>query len=431
MNRWRTDALTRRAFVAASALLFGAVALASPQGTEARSAPRAARSFSPQGLARVGDYFRNEVATGKIPGAVVLIQQHGKPVFSETFGVRDVATKVPISEDTIFRLYSMSKPVTSVAAMMLVDDGKLALDEPLAKYIPTFADVKVAAEGRGEDEKAPLATEPLKRAITIEDLLRQTSGITYGFYGDSPVRRLYANSDLFEGDFDNTMFVERLARLPLAEQPGTRWDYGHSTDLLGRVIEVVSGQSLFAFEKARLLDPLGMANTAFFLADKTQLGRVAQPLPEDRFIRRVAGLTDPILPRRWESGGAGMIGTIGDYARFAQMLLNGGTLDGKRYLGAETVAQMISDHIGPKSGILRDQYDFPGRDSGFGLGFAVRNIADPPLQAGEYRWDGVGGTFFFVDPADDMFVIVMMQSPSQRGRIQSEAKTLIYEALER
>jgi len=279
MKRWRTDVLARRGLVAALALLFGAIALAWPQGAEAKSAPLAARSFSPEGLARVGDYFRNEVTTGNIPGAVVLIQQHGKPVFSEAFGVRDVATKVPMSEDTIFRLYSMSKPLTSVVAMMLVDDGKLALDEPLAKYIPAFSDVKVATERRGEDGNASLVTEPLKRAITIEDLLRQTSGITYGFYGDSPVRKLYANSDLFEGDFDNATFVERLARLPLAEQPGTRWDYGHSTDVLGRVVEVVSGQSLFAFERARLFDPLGMGNTAFFLADKTQRGAIAQPLP--------------------------------------------------------------------------------------------------------------------------------------------------------
>src|SRR5216683_1224953 len=429
MKRWRTDDLTRRAFVAALAFLFGA--LGGSDSAQAKSPTPDVRSFSPEGLARVGDYFRNEVATGKIPGAVVLIQQHGKPVFSETFGVRDVTTKVLMTEDTIFRLYSMSKPVTSVAAMMLVDDGKLILADPLAKYIPAFSDVKVAAEKRSEDGKLSPATEPLKRQITIEDLLRHTSGITYGFYGDSPVRKLYANSDLFEGDFDNAAFVERLAKLPLAEQPGTRWDYGHSADVLGRVIEVVSGQSLFAFEKARLLDPLGMRDTAFHLADGAQRGRVAQPLPEDRFIRPVAGLTDPILPRRWESGGAGMIGTIGDYARFAQMLLNGGTLDGKRYLKAQTMARMISDHVGPETRIARDQYDFPGRDSGFGLGFAVRTTVNPPLPVGEYRWDGVGGTFFFIDPADDMFAIVMMQSPSQRGRIQTEAKKLVYQALGR
>lgn len=420
---------SRWAAVVALALL--GTAGAAPACARAEAPLAVASGFSQEKLKRVGDYVRNEVTTGKIPGAVVLIQQHGRPVFFESFGVRDVATKAPMTEDTIFRLYSMSKPVTSVAAMMLVDDGKLALDDPLAKYIPAFADVKVAVETRGGDGKPMLTTEPLKRPITIEDLLRHTSGITYGFYGDSAVRKRYADSDLFAGDIDNAQFVERLAGLPLAEQPETVWDYGHSTDVLGRVVEVVSGKSLFAFEKERLLDPLGMRDTAFHLADNGLRARVAEPLPEDRFTRPVGGLTDPILPRRWESGGAGMIGTIGDYARFAQMLLNGGELEGRRYLKRETVALMTSDHIGPDTGIAHDGLYFPGNDSGFGLGFAVRTKASPPLTLGEYRWDGVGGTFFFIDPGDDMFAIVMMQSPSQRGRIQSDVKKLIYEALEK
>jgi CubicO group peptidase (beta-lactamase class C family) len=174
-----------------------------------------------------------------------------------------------------------------------------------------------------------------------------------------------------------------------------------------------------------------MTDTAFYLADDTQRPRVAEPLAEDRFDRPIGGLADPILPKRWESGGAGMIATIGDYARFAQMLLNGGTLEGKRYLKPETVALMTSDHIGPETRIARGQFDFPGSDSGFGLGFAVRTIANPPLALGELRWDGVGGTFFFIDPKDDMFTIVMMQSPSQRGRIETEVKRLVYEALEK
>jgi len=216
--------------------------------------------------------MRNEVATGKIPGAVVLIQQHGHPVYFENFGVRDVATGAPMTADTIFRLYSMSKPITSVAAMMLVEDGKLRLDDALSKYIPAFADEKVGVERCCTDGKSALVLEPLKRPITIEDLLRHTSGLTYGFYGDSAVRKLYANSDLFDGDFDNAKFAERIARLPLAEQPETLWDYGHSTDVLGRVIEVVSGQSLFAFEKARLLDPLGMTDTAFYVFGKAYPG---------------------------------------------------------------------------------------------------------------------------------------------------------------
>ena len=172
--------------------------------------------------------------------------------------MRDIATGLPMTSDTIFRLYSMSKPVTSVAAMMLVEDGKLRFDDPVSKYIPAFADLKVGVEKPDQNGKPVLVLEPLNRPITIEDLLRHTSGLTYGFYGDSVVRKLYANSDLFDGDFDNATFADRLAKLPLAEQPGTLWDYGHSTDVLGRVIEVVSGQSLFQFEKAHLLDPLGI-----------------------------------------------------------------------------------------------------------------------------------------------------------------------------
>jgi CubicO group peptidase (beta-lactamase class C family) len=402
-------------------------------GATAESRPPVTSGFSRVGVAQVGDYLRNEVTTGKIAGAVLLIQQHGQPVSLESFGVRDVENKHPMTADTIFRLYSMSKAITSVAAMMLVDDGKISLDDPLSKYIPAFADVKVALESRDKDGRPTLVSEPADRPIRIEDLLRHTSGLTYGFYGDSPVRKLYANSGLFDGDFDNAEFAERIAKLPLAEQPGTLWDYGHSTDVLGRVIEVVSGQSLFQFEKERLLGPLGMRETSFYLDDEAKRARIAEPLPADRFTGPIAGIKDPTLPRRWESGGAGMIGTIGDYARFAQMLLNGGTLDGRRYLKPGTVAMMTSDHIGPEAKIGRDYFYFPGETSGFGLGFAVRTQepANTSWPLGEYRWDGVAGTFFFIDPKDDMFAICMMQSPSQRERIQNELKTLIYQALKK
>ena len=300
----------------AAALLFGAIVFA--PGARAETQAVAESRFSAEGLKRVGDYFANEVATGKIPGAVVLIQQHGKPVYSETFGYRDPVARTPMTKDAIFRIYSMSKPITSVAVMMLVDDGKIALGDPLSKYIPAFADVKVAAENK--DESGGIALEPLQRPITIEDLLRHTSGITYGFYGDSPVRKLYMSSGLFDGDFDNAQFAERLAKLPLAEQPETLWDYGHSTDVLGRVVEIVSGKSLYQFEKERLLDPLAMTDTGFFVPEAKR-ARVADFLPNDRFERPVAGLGDPVLPRRWESGGAGMDGTAADYARFAEMLL--------------------------------------------------------------------------------------------------------------
>src|ERR1700722_10225409 len=433
MKRWRTDGSVRRFVAAGLAFLVVAVAFTGPDVSRAESPSPVLAGFSKEKLERVGDYLRNEVATGKIPGAVLLIQQHGRPVFFESFGVRDVESKHPMTADTIFRLYSMSKPVTSVAAMMLVDDGKLSLGDPVSKYIPAFADVKVGVEKPDENGKPALVLVPVNRPITIEDLLRHTSGLTYGFYGDSAVRKLYASSDLFEGDFDNAMFAERIAKLPLAEQPGTLWDYGHSTDVLGRVIEVPAGQSLYAFEKQRLLDPLGMTETAFYVADAAKRPLIAEPLPADRFKGPIAGIVEPALPRRWESGGAGMVGTIGDYARLAQMLLNGGTLDGRRYLKPETVALMVSEHIGPEAKIARDYFYFPGGDSAFGLGFAVRTAQLPnaSLPEGEYRWDGVGGTFFFIDPKDDMFAILMMQSPSQRERIETELKTLIYQALEK
>ncbi len=429
MRRWRTDGAALGGLAAALAVALCAAMLASSARLNAEPPPAAQAGFSAEGLERVDRYLQNEVDSGKIPGAIVLIEQRGKPAYYRKLGVRNAATRLPMTDDTIFHLYSMSKPVTSVAAMMLVDDGKLALGDPLAKYIPAFADVKVEVGKLGEDGKAAPAMEPAKRPITIEDLLRHTSGITYGFYGDGLVRKLYAGSNIYDGDFDNAEFVERLAKLPLADQPGTLWDYGHSTDVLGRVIEVISGQSLYQFEKERLLDPLGMHHTSFYLPDPAEAPLLAKPLPDERFRSPVAGIHEAVKPRRWESGGAGMIGTIGDYARFAQMLLGGGMLDGHRCLKAQTVALMTSDHIGPKTGIARDQYYFPGDDSGFGLGFAVRRRANPPLPVGEYRWDGVGGTFFFIDPEDDMFTIVMMESPSQRGRIQTEIKTLIYQAL--
>src|SRR6266576_1802279 len=427
LSRSLTDGSMCRV-AATLALLTFAIAVGRPDGACAEPPPSVSASLSRAKLERVGDYVRNEIATGKIPGAVILVQQHGHPVYFESFGARDVASQLPMTADSIFRLYSMSKPVTSVAAMMLVEDGKLRLDDPVSKYIRDFADVKVGVERRGEPA---LALEPLNRPIAILDLLRHTSGLTYGFYGDGAVRRLYAQADLFNGDLDNAQFVERITRLPLAEQPGTLWDYGHSTDVLGRVIEMVSGKSLFQFEKERLLDPLGMTDTAFYVADAAKRPRIAEPMPDDRFVTPVAGIRDPMQPRRWESGGAGMVGTIADYARFAQMLLNGGTLEGRRYLKPETIAPMTSDHIGPETKIARDYFYFPGASAGFGLGFAVRTspYPGPSWPLGEYRWDGIEGTFFFIDPKDDMFVIFMVQTPSQRGRIQLALKTLIYEAL--
>jgi CubicO group peptidase (beta-lactamase class C family) len=437
MKRWRIRGFAIRGLVAAALVVF--LTAGWPANGRAESGNPVASSFSPADLARFGDLVRNEVASRKIPGAVLLIQQHGKPVYLQSFGVRSVATKQPMTADTIFRIYSMSKAVTSVAIMMLVEEGKLSIDDPLSKYIPAFADTKVGVDLSDEAGQYPLKLEPLKRPITILDLLRHTSGITYGFYGEGQQKKRYANSALYRGDFDNAEFAARIAKLPLAEQPGVRWDYGHSTDILGRVVEVVSGQTLLQFERQRLLDPLGMRDTSFYVADKTQWSRIAEPFPDKRFGRRmrfgrpIAGVMSPALPRRWESGGAGMVSTAPDYARFLQMLLNGGELDGRRYLKRETVALMTSDHIGPETGILHDPFYFPGPGSGFGLGFAVRTAPPPnttwPL--GEYRWDAAGGAFYFVDTQDDMLAVFMVEAPEQGGRIQLALKTLIYEAMGR
>ena len=274
--------LATRSLIWGAWLMLAALSPVSAQGTF--DMPAGAH-FNPQKLARIGEFFRDQIASGKIPGAVLLIEQHGKPVYHELFGVQDVVSKKPMTDDTIFRLFSMTKPITSVAAMMLIDEGKLKLDDPVAKYLPSFARTRVGVEKKADDGKKVLDLVPLNRPITIQDLMTQTSGITYGFYGDSMVRKAYANARIYDGDFDNAEFAERIAALPLAEQPGTLWDYGHSTDILGRVIEIVSGKSLLQFEKEKLLDPLGMTATSFYVTDPGKRKLIALPMPNDRDFR--------------------------------------------------------------------------------------------------------------------------------------------------
>jgi CubicO group peptidase (beta-lactamase class C family) len=383
--------------------------------------------FSPEKLGRIDDFFNNEIATGKIPGAMVLIKQHGRQVYFKTFGVSDTDTGRPMTPDTIFPLHSMTKTITSFAAMTLVDQGRLKLDDPVSKYIPSFARMKVGVEQKADNVRPLLELVPTRQPLTIEDLLLHTSGITYGFYGNGLVKAAYA--DIYFGDFDNAQFAERIAMLPLAEQPRTLWDYGHSTDIVGRVIEVVSGQSLYQFEKTQLLDPLGMTTTKFFLPDPAERARFAKPLPRDRHVER-----NSLDVTRWESGGGGMVTTMSDFTRFAQMLLNGGELDGKRYLSPATFTAMTTDHIGPGSGVERDYFYFPGDGFGFGYGFGIRTdpgkaVPPPPGSIGEIKWDGASGTYFVVDRANDMFFILLENSPSERTRIQPALKKIIYDAL--
>jgi CubicO group peptidase (beta-lactamase class C family) len=390
--------------------------------------------FSNAGLARIDAYLKNEIAGNKIPGAVMMIQRDGKTAYFSSFGLRDPGTKEAMTPDSIFRIYSMSKPITTAAAMMLVEEGKLQLDEPLSKYIPAFAKVKVGVEKKSEDGTLGLEMAPAKRPITIQDLMRHTSGITYGFFGEGLVKKAYVDAHVFTGDVDNAEFAERIAKLPLAYQPGTTWDYSHSVDILGRVIEVVSGESLYQFEKERLLDPLGMKDTSFYVTDPAKKSLVAEPFPNDRTIGNDAVMNDPRVPQKWESGGGGMVSTIGDYARFVQMMLQGGTLDGRRYLSPKTVAYMGSNHIGSGSGVMPGPYYLPGAGFGFGLGFAVRTEAGvSPMEGsvGEMNWSGAGGTTFWIDPKENMFVVFMAQTASQRMRIRVALKNIVYGAFER
>jgi CubicO group peptidase (beta-lactamase class C family) len=382
--------------------------------------------LSREKLSAIDVFLNDEIASGKIPGAIVLIQHHGQPVYFKCFGKRHVDKGTSMTADAIFPIHSVTKTITSVAAMMLVDRGKIALDDPVSKYIPSFAGMKVGVERKDASGRPVLDLVPLRRPINIEDLLLHTSGITYGFYGEGLVKAAYAG--IYLGDFDNAEFVERLAKLPLAEQPRTLWDYGHSTDVLGRVIEVVSGQSLYQFEKTHLLDPLGMTTTKFFLTDPAERARYAQPLAKDRHVER-----NSLDVTRWESGGGGMVSTISDFARYAQMLLNGGTLDGKTYLRPSTFAAMTSDHIGPGSGVARNYFYYPGDGFGFGYGFGIRTdpgnaVPPPPGSLGEIKWDGATGVYFVVDRAQDMFFVVMENSPSGRMHVQVTLKKIIYDS---
>jgi len=411
-----------------------ALAALSPAAAEGTFDIPAGAHFNPQKLARIGEFFRDQIATGKIPGAVLLIEQHGKPVYHEFFGVQDVVSKRPMSDDTIFRLFSMTKPVTSVAAMMLVDAGKLKLDDPVAKFIPSFAKVKVGVEKKAENGEKSLDLVPLKRPITIQDLMTHTSGITYGFYGDSLVRKAYAKANIYDGDFDNAEFAERIAALPLAEQPGTLWDYGHSTDILGRIIEVVSGKSLLQFEKEALLDPLGMHSTSFYVSDPAKQKLIALPMPNDHDFR-VGFDSSADVVMKWESGGGGMVSTMADFAQFSRMLLNHGSLGGRQYLSPQAFAAMTTDRVGPNSGIDRDYFYFPGDGFGYGLGIGIRTDPGnakppPPGSLGELKWDGASGCYFVIDPKQDMFFVLLEQTPSERQKIQPAVKKLIYEAME-
>jgi CubicO group peptidase (beta-lactamase class C family) len=380
--------------------------------------------FSRERLDRIVSTINTDIGKGTIPGATLLIVRNGKIAFHESFGWLDPTTKTPMPRNAIFRIYSMSKPITSVAAMILVEQGKLFLSDPVQKYIPAFAEMKVAVQ---KPDKVDLV--PPIRPVTVQDLMRHTSGLTYGFLAGTPAAKMYQEANLFGADVTNADFAEAIAKLPLAVQPGSSWNYSHSTDVLGRVIEVASGKSLYQFEKENILEPLGMGDTGFVVPSSKQ-DLIAEPLPTDNKVVGTVPISNPRLPVKWEAGGQGMVSTAFDYAKFLQMLENGGALDGHRILSPATVAFMTSDHLG-QIGPGPTAY-LPGPGYGFGLGFAVRRqegVATNEGSVGDYYWGGAAGTSFWNDPKLHLTVVFMMQAPSQLFHYSALLRNMVYAAL--
>jgi len=389
--------------------------------------------LSQQRLDALTARMKADAQAGRIPGAVMAVARNGQPAYYEAVGVLDPKSGAPMPKDAIFRIYSMSKPIVTVAAMMLVEEGKLQIGDPVSHYLPELKGMKVGVEKTDASGKPALELVNAQREMTVHDLLRHTSGLTYGFFGKSLVKDRYREAHVDVG-VPHAEYLSVVSQLPLHYQPGTTWDYSQSTDVLGRVIEVVSGKSLYQFEKERLLDPLGMKDTSFYVIDDAKKPLVAEPLPDDRKIGAGAEMNDPREARKMESGGGGMVSTVDDYARFAQMILGGGILDGKRYLSPKTVAYMGANHIGPGSGVVPGPYYLPGPGFGFGLGFAVRtDVGAVPYEGsvGEMSWSGAGGTTFWVDRQENMIVVFMAQTISQRGRIRTTLKNLVYGAFEK
>jgi CubicO group peptidase (beta-lactamase class C family) len=419
-----------RTKLAAATIVLGLLMSAAAGAEPLQTAAPESVGLSSERLGRITEFLRSDIAKGTIPGAVLLVSRHGKIAYFEAVGRLDPQADSKMGKDAIFRIYSMTKPIVTVAAMMLVEQGTLALGDPVAKYLPEFKDVKVGEEKRDADGKVTLDLVAPKRPMTIQDLMRHTSGLTYGFFGEGAVKKAYLEADLNAGDPTTAEFVGRLAKLPLVYQPGTTWEYSQSTDVLGRVIEVAAGKPLYQALKEMLLDPLGMVDTSFYVTDPAKQKRIAEPFANDRTIGAGAMFNDPRVARKYESGGGGLVGTAEDYARFLMMLANGGTLDGKRYLSPKTIAYMTSDHMSDV--IRRGPYDLMGPGYRFGLGFAVRTdagVASKPGSAGDYYWGGAGGTYFWVDPKERMFVVFMMQSPSKRVPYRPLIRNMVYASI--
>jgi len=403
--------------------------------------PHAARpeevGLSSARLSRLSEWLQGEVARGAVPGAVVIIGRRGKIAYQQAVGFRDREANAPMPEDAVFRIASMTKPIVSLGIMMLAEEGRLSLTDPVARHLPEFQEMRVGVPRTDPTTgRVSLALEPAARPITVQDLLRHTSGLTYG-NGEDPVAQAYRQANLRERGITSAEFIRRLAALPLMHQPGTHWEYSYSTDVLGRIIEVVSGTDLHSFVVERIARPLGMTDTGFW-APQEATSRAAYP-QTDRNTGRRPAVPDPLVRPSWFSGGGGMVSTARDYARFAQFLLNKGELDGVRLVSRKTIELMTANHlpagtryggdIGTRFAALAPT---PEMGQGFGLGFAVRTEAglNPlPGSVGDYYWGGAYGTYFWVDPREDMYVILMMQAPAQRLPFRYQLRQFAYQAI--
>jgi CubicO group peptidase (beta-lactamase class C family) len=380
--------------------------------------------LSPSRLQRMSDVFQREIDKGTMPGATIMVARGGQIGWFDALGQQDPAGPAAMTRETMFRIFSMTKPIVSIGVMLLLEEGRFLLDDALAKFIPEFADQKVGVENNGK-----LDLVPLTRAITIQDLLRHTSGLTYEHTGNGLVQQLYQQSRVRSRKIDNAEHAALVASFPLICQPGAEWNYSRSTDILGRLIEVVSGKSLGAFLTERILAPLQMSETAFSTgAENTD--RLAEPFAADPWtgdkVQLFSMLEKPVM----ESGGGGLVSTTMDYARFCQMLLNGGQLDGTRIIGRRTLDLMASDHLDPTVNI-QGTLTQPGHS--FGLGFGVRTqagIAPFAGSVGQFFWSGMAGTFFWIDPKEDLFALFMSQAPGQRVYTRTLVRNLVYAAIE-
>jgi CubicO group peptidase (beta-lactamase class C family) len=390
--------------------------------------------LAPAGLERLSSVMQHEVEGGHVPGVSMLVARGGKIGYRRDFGALRPGGP-PLPGNAIFRIYSMTKPIVTVALMTLLEEGKLFVADPIGKFIPELGSVKVGVESDGK-----LELVAAKRAITVHDLLRHTSGLTYAFTGNSAVQRRYGEAKLFTGDPANAKefltrdlssaeFIAELAKLPLIAQPGDSWDYSHSTDVIGRLVEILSGKTLGAFLHERIFKPLGMTDTDFHVpAEKRQ--RLAEPFPSDPDGGLPVQLIEMWSAPRFESGGGGLYSTMDDYARFARMIYQNGSFGGTRIIGRKTLEWMTSDHLGPNVRIGTPSLLQPGHT--FGLGFAVRREAgmgQTPGTAGEFFWGGVAGTYFWAAPKEELYAVMMVQAPRQRDYFRQLFRTLVYSAL--